>query len=235
MKLSIWTEPVTARLVELYRGESKVRIGLIAPTLNAEFGIALSTRSVESKIERVNKVAGIQVVSPWTDAVIARLKELYLGDAQPPYQAIAETLNAEFGTAFTRNAMTGRVNRLKLANRKCSDGELAVVPRMPRAKKSPRVSQPRQRYDSGSRRILTIFAAVDAPELRLLPLEPRAPGLSIIDLEKNDCRWPVSSEEEQHFFCGHPQHAGSSYCFSHSSIAKGNGTSSERAAARVAA
>jgi GcrA cell cycle regulator len=156
---------------------------------------------------------------------------------QPPYQIIAETLNAEFGTTFTRSAMSGRVNRLKLANRKCSDGKRAAAPRAPRAKKPPRISQPRQRYDSGSRRILTIFAAVDAPELRLFPLEPRAPSLSIIDLDKNDCRYPRGGTDDAPAitFCGHPQQEGSSYCAHHADLCRGRGTASERAASRVSA
>ena len=57
--------------------------------------------------------------------------------------------------------------------------------------------------------------AVATPELRCVEVGPR--HLSLIDLERGDCRYPYGGDEEGEAitFCGHPRRPGSSYCTPH--------------------
>ena len=52
-------------------------------------------------------------------------------------------------------------------------------------------------------------------KLRCVGIEPR--HLSLVELEKGDCRYPYGGDEEGEAitFCGHPRRPGSSYCTPH--------------------
>ena len=56
---------------------------------------------------------------------------------------------------------------------------------------------------------------VKPDKLRCVEIEPR--HLSLIDLERGDCRYPYGGDEEGEAitFCGHPRRPGSSYCTPH--------------------
>lgn len=218
-----WTPDRTARLIELYADPAKPTVKTIAATLTAETGVEFRRKAVMGKIERLGICNRADPDGIWSAACTDRMVELYQRRDQPSYQVIAEALNKEFGTTFTRCAVTGRVNRLKLANR-CFTGEKRTV------KPSSRVhtSAPRQRYRKAPDR-----AAVKPAEIYIVPLEPARPDIRIVDLEKGECRFPTVSDGDQHFFCGHPQTEGSSYCRAHKLRCNGPGTASERAARRV--
>lgn len=226
-----WQQDCADRLVELYQDPARIPYNEIARRLSAEFTPARTARGCKAKIDQLGLKSRAPESESWPLERDERLKELYDSDEAPSYKVIAEQLNAEFGTSFTRNAVTGRVNRLGFANRQ-GFGYRPAPESKPRA---PRISKPRQRYDAGSRRIRTIFSAVDAPEIRVIPLEPRSPDLSILDLGPLDCRYPFGGTNDVPAitFCGHPQHAGSSYCQHHKMLCQGVGTASERAATRV--
>lgn len=136
------------------------------------------------------------------------------------YWKIAETLNEKFGTAHTKNAIVGKVQRLNLTPPKKEKRPPYV--RKPNIKSGqPRTSRaPRRIFREVSRIVranihggMRIVRAVetDQPALRCVEVEPR--HLSLIDLEPGDCRYPYGDGPMT--FCGHPKHAESSYCFHH--------------------
>ena len=59
------------------------------------------------------------------------------------------------------------------------------------------------------------FRATKPVKLRCVAIEPR--HLSLIALERGDCRYPYGGdgEGEEITFCGHPRRPGSSYCTPH--------------------
>lgn len=147
----------------------------------------------------------------WVDeSRVDRLKELY---------ALGYSCNwiaAELGNGISRNAVIGKVHRLKLglrgAGRHSSNekrtGEPRALPRTRAAKADTSGSAP-------FRPRVVISPAVEH-ELRCVEIVPR--NLSLLDLEPNDCRYPYGhcGQGEGIVFCGHPKIAGgSSYCPAH--------------------
>lgn len=55
------------------------------------------------------------------------------------------------------------------------------------------------------------------PVIPMAP-EPDARNLTVLELKRNDCRWPVTADSP-YLFCGHPKADGSSYCAHHNNIA----------------
>ena len=77
------------------------------------------------------------------------------------------------------------------------------------------------------------FGETKPVQLRCVEIDPR--HLSLIDLERGDCRYPYGGDEEGEAitFCGHPRRPGSSYCTPHFHFSRGPGTPSERTAYTV--
>lgn len=216
-----WPSEHDARLREICAGPETPSGFKISVMLNEEFGLALTYRSVIRRMVLLGLARSRTDGSDaWTGQRGPRLKTLYDRADAPSYQVIAEELNAEFGTAFTRCAISARISREGFANRNLLGLERAVKPR----KIVAAVKRPRRAP-----------TAAPAPVLVVVPLCPVRPGIKITDLEPGECRWPVSggADGESYGFCGHCQHGSSSYCFSHFSLSRGDGTHSERAATRV--
>jgi GcrA cell cycle regulator len=78
-----------------------------------------------------------------------------------------------------------------------------------------------------------VFKEIKPVKLRCVAIEPR--HLSLIELERGDCRYPYGGDEEGEAitFCGHPRRPGSSYCTPHFHLSRGPGTPSERTACAV--
>jgi GcrA cell cycle regulator len=124
----------------------------------------------------------------------------------------ARRVNGKFGTTYTRNAALGRAKRMGLVGLGKPPAPPSIMP--------PRLERP---YDSRPPRGKSIgyLGAMPKPgkaeptKLRCVAIEPR--HLSLIELERGDCRYPYGGDEEGEAitFCGHPRRAGSSYCTSH--------------------
>ena len=77
---------------------------------------------------------------------------------------------------------------------------------------------------------MPVFERTETAPLRCVEIEPR--HLSLVDLERGDCRYPYGGDEEGEAitFCGHPRRPGSSYCTPHFHLSRGPGAPSERTA-----
>lgn len=223
-----WPLEHEVRLREICAGAETPSGFKIATILNREFGLSLTYRSVIRKMILLGLPRSrIDLSDVWTGERGPRLKTLYDRADAPSYQVIAEELNAEFGTAFTRCAVSAKISREGFANRSLLGIDRAVKPR-----KIVAAVKPVRR------------APAPPPELVIVQLGPVRPGIKITDLERGECRWPVESIGDQHFFCGYAvhSHAGHdgvvkrlSYCRHHYEIGRGKGTASERAALRGSA
>lgn len=167
----------------------------------------------------------------WTPDRVERMRQMWLVDGFS-----ASQIAAILGEGVTRNGVIGKLHRLKLSGGKAKvaapTGKRggAGMPGQAKASSIRRRAESRQRdmerVKRGQQRTGEAKAAVvDAPELVALPiptgavwqpLDGRAP-ISLVDLGKQDCRWPLGDPREAGFgYCGLPQ-AGdhTSYCERH--------------------
>lgn len=220
-----WTADQTAKLVALYiEDPEKPPLAEIAARINAECGGNFTVRAVKSKIGRLGVAANPTEL--WPDEIAARAAELYLDKDAGSYQIIAATLNAEFGTQFTRCAVIGKINRLGLSNRRLPADRPVATPR-PRA--------PRERVRSERMNARPPMESVETVKLRCVEITPL--HLSLLDLDPGLCKYPYGgdAEGETISFCGHPSIKSRPYCMPHLALCTGHGTASERAAIRVGA
>ncbi len=150
-------------------------------------------------------------ISPWTDALVERLKTLYATSMS------CAQIAAEMNCGFTRNSIIGKIARLELPPRKVE----ARAPPKPRERKVLNI----ENNGAGSWRVRESRAMVEQYKLRGVEIECTT---TLID--NNGC-WYPSHGDGPHLFCGGPKQPGSSYCTAHHHIVWVNPTRTERAAA----
>lgn len=145
------------------------------------------------------------------------------------FSEIAAAINKEFKTSYSRSATVSRAMRMGLAGQKQPELPARRTPSLnrlgeirPAEPNPPRFHWP-----------LPAIERTEIPKLRCVEIEPR--HLSLIELERGDCRYPYGGDEEGEAitFCGHPRRSGSCYCTPHYQLSHGPGTASERAAGAV--
>jgi GcrA cell cycle regulator len=148
------------------------------------------------------------------------------------YSRAAAAINAKFKTAYSRNATIGRAKRMGLAGPARPKDQLSDWSESPASVKAPQPCKLRERSTFETWRVRPIFET-EKVKLRCVEIAPR--HLSLIDLERGDCRYPYGGDEEGEAitFCGHPQRQGTSYCSAHFYLTCGPGTASEQAAGTV--
>jgi GcrA cell cycle regulator len=143
------------------------------------------------------------------------------------YLEAAAAINRKFNTSYSRNAVLSRATRMGLMGSRLPElppgTSPAAVPGLsPLGETRP--SEP------GWRRLHwpPAFEKAETPKLRCVETEPR--HLSLIELERADCRYPYGGdgEGEAITFCGQPRRPGSSYCTPHFHLSRCPVTPSER-------
>lgn len=151
------------------------------------------------------------------------------------YSQAANAINAKFRTAYSRNAALGRARRMGMAGPE-RHGESKHGPKQLSSKRLSREApshRRRERKHSDFIWPMPFFERTETAKLRCVEIEPRR--LSLIDLDRGDCRYPYGGDEdgEAITFCGHPRRPGSSYCVPHFHLTRGPGTELERAVSTV--
>ena len=140
----------------------------------------------------------------------------------------AAAINRKFGTFYTRNAVLSRARRMGLMASgppESSPGAAPALNRLggvrPAEPRLPLLHQP-----------MPAFERTETEPLRCVEIEPR--HLSLVDLERGDCRYPYGgdAEGEPITFCGHPRRKGSSYCTPHFHLTQ-NAIEAERPAGQT--
>lgn len=154
----------------------------------------------------------------WTDERIELLKKLW-ADGKSASQIV------EIMGGVSRNAVIGKVHRLNLPVRQDYQQPLRAAriirtPRMPKKKPEPAKVSELQKF----------IDRAPPPVADSIPM-PKSLGLTLMELENHNCRWPAG-EREHITFCGHQIEQGRSYCAYHVRLSRGKGTESERRAAR---
>lgn len=150
----------------------------------------------------------------WTDERVALLKKLW-ADGMSASQ-IANQLGG-----VTRNAVIGKVHRLRLSGR-AKPASSGPRPRKPRTSSPHRPAS--RGYVSGN----TALKARAHPSPRRLPapipaedvVVPISLNVPLIALNEEMCRWPIGDPAVEGFhFCGHKNFNGLPYCEYHSRLA----------------
>lgn len=169
----------------------------------------------------------------WTDERVALLKKLWMEGLS------ASQIAAELSGGVTRNAVIGKVHRLKLSARA---KPASVAPRA----KAPRPSAPRRPSSSGPRGTASAAASAvsqrrtsAAPTMGATALKidadldmevvvettakvaelfiPPEERISLLQLTEKTCKWPIGDPMNSEFhFCGRDSEEGKPYCEFHS-------------------
>jgi GcrA cell cycle regulator len=163
----------------------------------------------------------------WAPEHCAALRE-YLAKGMS-YSKAAGAINAKFGTGYTRSAAIGRGKRMGLAGPK----KRADSRRVPHRAGTLRLGRSRKRRAAEPVQRKPVLERAEPAKLRCVGITPRL--LSLVDLERGDCRFPYGGDKdgEAITFCGHPRREGSSYCTPHFHLTRGVGTASERSTGPV--
>jgi GcrA cell cycle regulator len=171
----------------------------VAAIMFAEFGECLTTRAVGSQANRAGTVR--QVV--WTQEHHDYAVELAADPMGFSLSIVAEKINAKFGTAYTRNAVIGRLNRAGITREATKTtkpkGRGAARPIL--RGRLVRLSAPRTRIPE------------IVVQMRCAEVVPR--HVSLLELGNNECHWPYG--EGPFTFCGN--RADGTYCAAHRLLA----------------
>ena len=143
------------------------------------------------------------------------------------YLGSAAAINKKFKTAYSRCATIGRAKRMGLAR----PGRPSDLPRPQQQDTTPPPSPKiHERRFARPWPVVPAFEPMECVKLRCVETDPR--HLSLMQLERNDCRYPYGgdTEGEAITFCGRTRRAGSNYCTPHFRLSRGSGTPAERAA-----
>lgn len=157
-------------------------------------------------------------MSLWNDENIELLKKYWMEGFSA--SQVAERLGKE----FTKNAVIGKIHRLKIQN----EGNRTPRPRVAASKPrtaSRGVSRPRRIAARSTARTMDhVFASRlhhdPIPEIPfLLPdTDKYGHSVALMALDSKSCKWPVGDPLSQNFrFCG--AHAEGTYCEHHQSVA----------------
>jgi GcrA cell cycle regulator len=164
----------------------------------------------------------------WTPEHSDALRE-YLTQGMS-FSEIAEAINAKFRTAYSRNAAIGRAKRMGLAG--------PDRPKSPPRARPPRLGKLHELRSAEFRTSefiwpMPVLEKAKPVRLRCVEIEPR--HLSLVELDRGDCRYPYGgdAEGEAITFCGHPRRPGASYCTPHFHLSRNPDAASERPASAV--
>ncbi len=162
----------------------------------------------------------------WTDERVELLKKLWMEGLS------ASQIANELGDGVTRNAVIGKVHRLKLSAR-AKPASTAPRPRSP-SRPSVRRSSPSAGGGSAGikRRAMSSAPVLGATALKTnedfdVELEPElaevhelfipeAERLSLLELNEHTCKWPIGDPLNSDFhFCGRPSKDDNPYCEFH--------------------
>jgi len=139
----------------------------------------------------------------WTAEQDDLLRKLY--EPTKEGRLSASQIAAEMACGFTRNAIIGRIHRLKLPLR----GQIMRAPRLKR-QRIESIRMVRANSNSNAIRIIE-SATLESAKLRCAEVEPR--NVALIDLSPEGCRYPYG--DGPFLFCDHPKVDGQSYCGPH--------------------
>lgn len=140
----------------------------------------------------------------WLESHCAELTRLL--ETGLVYHKIAESLNAQFGTAYSKNAVVGKVCRLGLTPPDKPKRPPYVRKTSHKSKGIRAYVARRTTHNSNAMRLSPV---IDLEQMRCVEIAPQHVSL----LELTGCAYPYG--DGPFTFCNHAKMAGSSYCAPH--------------------
>jgi hypothetical protein len=156
----------------------------------------------------------------WPDEHDAAMRQC-LADGMT-FKETAAFLTAQFGRLYTRSAIGGRCNRVRVKS---------LNP--PACRLGTKQERTLAREQASQARLKPTQPLIQP---RVIPMrcdDPEAMNVPLVELRDSHCRWPVSGERAATLFCGRLRLEASSYCPRHHAASVGPGTATEKAAHRV--
>jgi GcrA cell cycle regulator len=153
----------------------------------------------------------------WTDERVELLRKLWAEGLS------ASQISAQLG-GVTRNAVIGKVHRLKLSSR----GRASTAPSRPKKPASTNghkpVPRPVAHRSNGANALQPHFEADVAPRPHFTAAAPVVVPISrhlkLVELTERTCKWPNGDPLHEDFsFCGNDSAEAGPYCAYHSRIA----------------
>ncbi len=162
----------------------------------------------------------------WTDERVELLKKLWAEGLS------ASQIAAQLG-GVSRNAVIGKVHRLKLSSRGRATSTPARQKKQVRMNTGATKTAPRGNAQGPTRSIVatagatalqTLYETDAVAEQELRPAEevvvPISRRLTLIELTERTCKWPIGDPLNEEFhFCGNDSSEGNPYCGYHSKLA----------------
>lgn len=162
----------------------------------------------------------------WTEERVELLKKLWMEGLS------ASQIAATLGDGVTRNAVIGKVHRLKLSGRAKPVSSTPRVRSNPRPSRRVSTSSGRSSFSGARARSIGAAPMLGATALKVseefeaeafqlpqveeldIPVEQR---LSLLQLNEHTCKWPIGDPLSPDFyFCGQASNEGQPYCEFHS-------------------
>lgn len=176
----------------------------------------------------------------WTDERVEQLKKLWADGLS------ASQIATQLG-GVSRNAVIGKVHRLKLSSRGRAS-QTTPRPKKPTAPRQPIAAQPGPRASvssviasrsiarnsvAGATALKADYAIDEVAEPVFQPAEdvvvPMSRKLSLLELSERTCKWPVGDPLHDDFhFCGNESGDGTPYCKGHAQLAYQQSTDRRR-------
>jgi GcrA cell cycle regulator len=156
----------------------------------------------------------------WTDERVETLRRLWAEGLS------ASQIAAQLG-GVSRNAVIGKVHRLKLSSR----GRATAAPARQKKPAAASAAKPQARpapsrpsaQSIGANALQTQFNAEPAPRQQLRPVDnvlPISRHLQLVQLNERTCKWPNGDPLAEDFsFCGNESLENGPYCRFHARIA----------------
>ena len=164
----------------------------------------------------------------WPPKILARLEELFLQSGMSQSQ-IAQALSTEFGMEISRNAVIGKLSRIR--NKAIQAGDTKRLDPAARIGGKSRQPPPRAQPAGEKRRPTAVGpslfreGATRASRVALLHARPAesvpigdSKTVLIEELTDEKCRWPIGDVPPYHY-CGHKPVEGLPYCAGHARAA----------------
>lgn len=163
----------------------------------------------------------------WNEPTVDRLKKLWAEGKSATQIAMA------LGGGITRNAVIGKVSRLGLQRVGVGGGPSSPSARNQAAKIQRRNNAPpHQPLEGKPFRVSEQGRVYAQPEQVPLPPEPVVKGeplmLTLLELPKGACKWPIGGPDPIQRFCGLRQHGETPYCADHAKVGYSNASSLAR-------